>query len=148
LADRRGDKNALRAVFNREQRAATLVAATLFFCLVVPYFAVSTFIPQVMTALHVTGNEVAGLIYILGLMLGSIGGFLVVDWLPRRVFVIGSFAVTSSASSFQTPCPTDSWWCRSRCFPAFCRRRRRRSMSISRSCSDSIRHPDWESRWP
>ncbi|GAI54267.1 unnamed protein product [marine sediment metagenome] len=28
-------------------------------------------------------------------MLGSIGGFLVVDWLPRRAFVIGSFAITS-----------------------------------------------------
>jgi len=50
-----------------------------------------------MAALHVTGNQVAGLIYILGLMFGSIGGFLVVDWLPRRMFVIGSFAVTSVA---------------------------------------------------
>jgi MFS transporter, putative metabolite transport protein len=87
----------LRELFNSQHRTATVVAATLFFCLVVPYFAVSTFIPQVMTALHVTGNKVAGLIYILGLMLGSIGGFLVVDWLPRRLFVIGSFAVTSAA---------------------------------------------------
>jgi len=50
-----------------------------------------------MAALHVTGNEVAGLIYILGLMVGSIAGFTVVDWMPRRVFVIGSFAVTSLA---------------------------------------------------
>jgi hypothetical protein len=33
------------------------MASTLFFCLVVPYFAVSTFIPQVMAALHVTGND-------------------------------------------------------------------------------------------
>lgn len=78
-------------------RRATLVAAMLFFCLVVPYFAVSTFIPQVMAAMHVTGNEVAGLIYILGLMVGSIAGFTIVDWMPRRMFVIGSFAVTSVA---------------------------------------------------
>ena len=90
-------KSSLRALFTNEYRTATLVAAILFFCLVVPYFAVSTFIPQVMAALHVTGNQVAGLIYILGLLFGSIGGFLVVDWLPRRMFVIGSFAVTSSA---------------------------------------------------
>ena len=90
-------KSSLRELFNSRYRTATLVAAILFFCLVVPYFAVSTFIPQVMAALHVTGNKVAGLIYILGLMFGSIGGFLVVDWLPRRVFVIGSFAVTSVA---------------------------------------------------
>jgi putative MFS transporter len=50
-----------------------------------------------MAALHVTCNKVAGLIYILGLMFGSVGGFLVVDWLPRRQFVIGSFAITSVA---------------------------------------------------
>lgn len=90
-------KPRLRELFNSQNRRSTLVAATLFFCLVVPYFAVSTFIPQVMAALHVTGNEVAGLIYIVGLMLGSVGGFVVVDWLPRRSFVIGSFAVTSGA---------------------------------------------------
>ncbi len=90
-------KSSLRELFNSHNRSATLVAATLFFCLVVPYFAVSTFIPQVMAALHVTGNKVAGLIYILGLMFGSVGGFLVVDWLPRRQFVIGSFAITSVA---------------------------------------------------
>jgi putative MFS transporter len=90
-------KSSLRELFNSHNRSATLVAATLFFCLVVPYFAVSTFIPQVMAALHVTGNKVAGLIYILGLMFGSVGGFLVVDWLPRRQVVIGSFAITSVA---------------------------------------------------
>jgi len=101
-------KPRLRAVFSRQHRAATLVAATLFFCLVVPYFAVSTFIPQVMAALHVAGNEVAGLIYILGLMLGSVAGFLVVDWLPRRVFVVGSFTVTSLALAFSKTLP-DGW---------------------------------------
>jgi putative MFS transporter len=90
-------KSNLSELFNSRHRTATLVAATLFFCLVVPYFAVSTFIPQVMAALHVTGNKVAGLIYILGLMFGSVGGFLVVDWLPRRQFVIASFALTSLA---------------------------------------------------
>lgn len=89
-------KSSLRDLFN-SHLTATLVASTLFFCLVVPYFAVSTFIPQVMAALQVTGNTVAGLIYILGLLFGSIGGFLVVDWLPRRLFVIGSFAITSVA---------------------------------------------------
>jgi len=86
-----------RELFSTRYRTATLVAAMLFFCLVVPYFAVSTFIPQVMAALHVTGNEVGGLIYVLGLLLGSVAGFLVVDWVPRRLFVIGSFAVTSLA---------------------------------------------------
>lgn len=78
-------------------RNATFVASTVFFCLVVPYFAVSTFIPQVMAALHVQGNDVAGLIYIVGLSLGSVAGFLLVDYFPRRVFVVGSFAITGLA---------------------------------------------------
>jgi MFS transporter, putative metabolite transport protein len=84
-------------LLTRQHRLGTFVASTVFFCLVVPYFAVSTFIPQVMAALHVTGDEVAGLIYILGLLLGSVAGFVVVDWFPRRVFVIGSFVITGAA---------------------------------------------------
>jgi MFS transporter, putative metabolite transport protein len=84
-------------LFSSRHRKSTSMASILFFCLVVPYFAVSTFIPQVMAALHITGNEVAGLIYILALLAGSIAGFLVVDWLPRRWFVVGSFAITTVA---------------------------------------------------
>ena len=84
-------------LLTRQYRLGTFVASTVFFCLVVPYFAVSTFIPQVMAALHVAGNEVAGLIYIMGLLLGSVAGFVVVDWFPRRVFVIGSFVITAVA---------------------------------------------------
>lgn len=80
-----------------QHRVAICVAATIYLCLVVPYFAVSTFIPQVMAALKVSGNEFAGLIYILGLLAGSCGGFVLVDYFPRRVFVIGSFALTAVA---------------------------------------------------
>lgn len=86
-----------RQLFSSAYRKSTLVASMVFFCLVAPYFAVSTFIPQVMAALRITGNELAGLIYILGLLVGSVGGFMVVDCFPRRVFVIGSFTITSLA---------------------------------------------------
>ena len=79
-----------RELLSRRYRRSTFVACALYVCLVVPYFAVSTFIPQVMAALNVSGNETAGLIYILGLMVGSVGGLLMVDWFPRRVFIIGS----------------------------------------------------------
>ena len=86
-----------QVLLSRHYRRSTFVACALYVCLVVPYFAVSTFIPQVMAALKVSGNETAGLIYIIGLMVGSVGGLMMVDWFPRRVFVIGSFAVTSAA---------------------------------------------------
>lgn len=78
-------------------RTVTFLAATLYVCLVIPYFAVSTFIPQVLAALKVSGNESAGLIYILGLSAGAAAGFVMVDYFPRRVFVIGSFALTAAA---------------------------------------------------
>ncbi|HEY2682732.1 MAG TPA: MFS transporter [Steroidobacteraceae bacterium] len=76
---------------------ATFVGSTLYVCLVIPYFAVSTFIPQVMAALKVAGSGAAGLLYIVGLLLGSLAGFWLVDAFPRRAFVIGSFALTSAA---------------------------------------------------
>jgi putative MFS transporter len=84
-------------LFSHRHRNGTLTAATVFFCLVVPYFAVSTFIPQVMAALHVQGSYFAGLIYIAGLLAGSVAGFVMADWFPRRAFVIGSFTITSLA---------------------------------------------------
>jgi MFS transporter, putative metabolite transport protein len=97
-----------RELLSRRYRRPTFVACALYVCLVVPYFAVSTFIPQVMAALNVSGNETAGLIYVIGLMVGSVGGLLMVDGFPRRVFVIGSFAVTSAAlllSAFSADLP-------------------------------------------
>jgi putative MFS transporter len=93
----RAAKSPWRELLSPRHRTSTFVASTLYVCLVIPYFAVSTFIPQVMGALKVSGNLSAGLIYMVGLMLGSIGGFVVVDWFPRRVFIIGSFALTSVA---------------------------------------------------
>lgn len=76
---------------------SSFVASTLYVCLVVPYFAVSTFIPQVMAALKVNGADAAGIIYILGLLVGSLAGFWLVDAFPRRAFVVGSFLLTSAA---------------------------------------------------
>lgn len=86
-----------RVLFSVNHRRITLLAISMYTCLVVPYFAVSTFIPLVMAALHVQGSVQAGLIYIACLLAGSILGFLVVDRFSRRQFVIGSFLVTSAA---------------------------------------------------
>jgi putative MFS transporter len=90
-------QRATEGPLSRRLRGVTALASLLYVCLVMPYFAVSTFIPQVMSSLRVAGSELAGLIYIAWLLFGAIAGFVVVDWLPRRIFIVGCFAITSVA---------------------------------------------------
>jgi putative MFS transporter len=78
-------------------RRRTLVACAFFTCQVIPYFAVGTFVTQVLDALNVGNSFVGGLAYNLSLLSGAVLGLLVVDRMPRRTFLVGSFAVTAAA---------------------------------------------------
>lgn len=84
-------------LFSREWRRHTVVACVFFTCLVIPYFALGTFIPTVMSALHVGGNYRAGLIYNILLLIGAVLGLSIVDHITRRSFLISSFVITASA---------------------------------------------------
>jgi putative MFS transporter len=85
-----------RQLLSPRWRRRTLVACTFFTCQVIPYFAVGTFVSQVMSALNLEGGCVGGLIYNVSLLVGAILGLVVVDRLPRRSFLIGSFAVAAA----------------------------------------------------
>ena len=76
-------------------RRRTLVACAFFTCLVIPYFAVGTFVARVLTALHVTGGYVGGLVYNVSLLVGAVVGLAIVDRISRRRFLIGSFALSA-----------------------------------------------------
>jgi len=78
-------------------RLRTLVACAFFTCQVIPYFAVGTFVSQVMSAMNLKSGYVGGLIYNLSLLGGAVAGLLVVDRLPRRSFLIGSFSIAALA---------------------------------------------------
>ncbi len=78
-------------------RRRTLVACAFFTCQVIPYFAVGTFVTRVLDALNVGNSFVGGLVYNLSLLFGAALGLLVVDKMPRRTFLVGSFAVTAGA---------------------------------------------------
>jgi putative MFS transporter len=80
-----------RQLFSPRWRLRTIVACTFFACQVVPYFALGTFVTQVMAALHLNRGYLGGLIYNLALFAGAIVGVLIIDRLPRRTFLIGSF---------------------------------------------------------
>ena len=78
-------------------RRRTLVACAFFTFQVIPYFAVGTFVTQVLDALNVGNSFVGGLSYNLSLLSGAVLGLLVVDRMPRRTFLVGSFAITGAA---------------------------------------------------
>lgn len=82
-------------LFSARWRVRTLVACTFFTCQVIPYFAVGTFVAQVMSALHLKGSYTGGLIYNVSLVAGAIVGLLIVDRISRRSFLIGSFAAAA-----------------------------------------------------
>jgi len=78
-------------------RVRTLVGCAFFTCQVIPYFAVGTFVSQVMSAMNVKSGYVGGLIYNVSLLGGAIGGVMVIDRLSRRSFLIGSFGIAAGA---------------------------------------------------
>ena len=77
-------------------RRRTVVACAFFTCQVIPYFAVGTFVSQVMSAMNLNSGYLGGLIYNLSLLGGAILGLSVVDRLSRRSFLIGSFAIPAA----------------------------------------------------
>jgi len=85
-----------RQLLSKRWRRRTFVACVFFTCQVIPYFAVGTFVAQLMSALHLQGGYLGGLIYNASLLLGAAAGLLIVDRIPRRSFLIGSFTAAAS----------------------------------------------------
>lgn len=85
-----------RQLFSPTWRLRTLLGCAFFSCLVIPYFAVGTFVSQVLSAMKLQSPYSGGLIYNLTLLAGGIAGMLVADRLSRRRFLIGSFAVAAA----------------------------------------------------
>jgi len=84
-----------RQLFSPSWRRRTLVACAFFTCQVIPYFALGTFVSQVMSAMRLENGHLGGVIYNLALLGGAIGGLIVVDRLSRRSFLVGSFSVAA-----------------------------------------------------
>jgi MFS transporter, putative metabolite transport protein len=86
-----------RQLLSPAWRLRTVVGCAFFTCQVIPYFAVGTFVSQVMSAMNVRSGYLGGLIYNLSLLGGAIVGLMVIDRLPRRSFLIGSFVIAAAA---------------------------------------------------
>ncbi|SEN52392.1 MFS transporter, putative metabolite transport protein [Pseudomonas sp. ok272] len=84
-------------LFSRKWRRNTLVGAVFYTCQVIPYFAMSTFIPRIFTALKVEDSYTGGLIYNVFLLAGAVAGLMVINRLTRRSFLIGTFTINAIA---------------------------------------------------
>jgi putative MFS transporter len=85
-----------RQLFSRQWRTRTAVGCIFFACQVIPFFAIGTFISQVMRALGIRSAYFGGLVYNLAILGGAIIGFLIIDRISRRSFLIGTFAITAA----------------------------------------------------
>jgi putative MFS transporter len=78
-------------------RLRTVVACVFFTSQTIPYFAIGTFVAQLMSELHVHAGYAGGLIYNVSLLLGAAAGVVIIDRIPRRSFLIGSYTIAAAA---------------------------------------------------
>ena len=99
LVAEQGNETSYRKLFSRRLRRRTLFAGLFWFCQVVPYFAIFTFLPTVLKGLGVTGEFSSEVLLNLFLFAGAIVGVVVMDLMARRTFVIGSFAFLAAVGA-------------------------------------------------
>jgi putative MFS transporter len=99
LVAEQGNETSYRKLFSRRLRRRTLFAGLFWFCQVVPYFAIFTFLPTVLEGLGVTGEFSSEVLLNLFLFAGAIVGVVVMDLMARRTFVIGSFAFLAAVGA-------------------------------------------------
>ncbi|PAF44016.1 MFS transporter [Helicobacter sp. 11S02596-1] len=80
-------------LFSPRWRKNTAVGAVFYMCQVIPYFAISTFIPIMLESLSVENPYTGGMVYNFFLLIGSILGLWIIDKISRRSFLIGSFYI-------------------------------------------------------
>jgi putative MFS transporter len=81
-------------LFRKDLIRRTIFNCAFFVCLVIPYFAIYTFLPTILKAIHLNNDSSADFLLNGFLVLGALIGIWLTIKLPRRVFLIGSFAVT------------------------------------------------------
>lgn len=95
-------------LFRKDLIRRTLFNCIFFVCLVIPYFAIYTFLPGILKLIHLNEGNGADLLLNGFLVVGAVIGIWLTIILPRRVFLIGSFAVTCASLLALSLLPTSS----------------------------------------
>ncbi|TQR61577.1 MFS transporter [Campylobacter troglodytis] len=78
-------------LFSSKWLKNTLVGIVFYGAQVIPYFAISTFIPIILKVLNVEDPYLGGIVYNIFLFIGSVLGFYIITKISRRLFLVGSF---------------------------------------------------------
>ncbi|TKC88072.1 MFS transporter [Trinickia terrae] len=84
-------------LFEKDLIRRTVFNCAFFVCLVIPYFAVYTFLPGILKVIGLSEGFGTDLLLNAFLVLGALIGIWLTIKLPRRTFLIGSFAVTCAS---------------------------------------------------
>ncbi|MDL2266912.1 MFS transporter [Desulfovibrio sp. OttesenSCG-928-G15] len=78
-------------LFSKELRYNTLVSGVFFACQVLPFFAISIFLPLVLKALNIDNPHASGILYNVFTMIGVLVGTWLLDVISRRAFLLWTF---------------------------------------------------------
>ncbi|MDP5009324.1 MAG: MFS transporter, partial [Glaciimonas sp.] len=84
-------------LFQKDMLRRTLFNCIFFVCLVIPYFAIYTFLPLILKTIGLSEGFGADFMLNALLMIGAILGIWLTIKLPRRKFLISSFAILALA---------------------------------------------------
>lgn len=80
-------------LFGKEYIKRTLFNCIFFACIVMPYFAIYTFLPQILSVMGLSQNSTTDLLLNVFLIVGAIFGIYLTHKCSRRGFLINSFIV-------------------------------------------------------
>jgi putative MFS transporter len=78
-------------LFSKELRYNTLVSGIFFACQVLPFFAISIFLPLVLSDLKIENPHASGILYNVVMMVGVLIGTWLLDVISRRAFLLWTF---------------------------------------------------------
>ena len=95
-------------LFRSDLIRRTLFNGIFFVCLVIPYFAIYTFLPAILEVIHLPEDSKADLLLNGLLVIGAIIGIWLTVKLPRRTFLISSFAIAAAALAMLSLLPSSA----------------------------------------
>lgn len=99
-----------RELFARGQATKTWFGVIFYSAQVLPYFAIYTFMAQILSTMHISDTDTQNLTLNLALLLGGVIGLWPVQRMGRRPFTIGTFAIlTVCLAAMSVLSGTSSW---------------------------------------
>jgi putative MFS transporter len=78
-------------LFSKELRYNTIVSGVFFACQVLPFFAISIFLPLVLSSLKIDNPHASGVLYNVFTMAGVLIGTWLIDRISRRAYLLWTF---------------------------------------------------------